>query len=91
MVFGLWGQGTSKLDRLAFHLRWWSVRSVPTLMFVDEAVSPYRGQPVAVPLDRTEALAHPLKQEVLDITDNIWNCDEPIRRFLIERSLDHPP
>ena len=35
-------------------------------------------------LDRAEALEHPLKQEVFDLSDHIVECDRPVIEFLNE-------
>lgn len=90
-VFGNFDDGSNVGDRVAFFLRIWAVKYMPTVMLVDPIESPYGRDEVGIPLSRAEALAHPFKQKLFDLTDHIVDCDEPIRQFLIERSLDDPP
>jgi hypothetical protein len=90
-VFGPWGDEPLMADRTSLFFRMWAEQHRPTVMLIDADASPYKGQLLGIGLSRAEALVHPLKQELFDLTDHINLCDLPIIDFLAERSLDHPP
>lgn len=82
---GVWGEYGAPAKRTAFAARIWMADGIPTLMLVDRAMSPWDTDFLGRILDRVEALEHPLKQDVFDITDHIVVHDAPLADFLATR------
>jgi hypothetical protein len=82
---GPWGDGTTPAMRTAFPVRYMMLESGLSLMLVDKAWSPWDTDFFGRMLDRDEALEHPLKREIFDLSDHIWRCDQPIVDFLFAR------
>lgn len=83
--FGGWGGDENEFgpeDRTAFALRIWVAHDSYQVGFVDRAESGYTTDYFGKVLDREDALQHPLRQEVFDLSDHIVQCDQPVIEFL---------
>jgi hypothetical protein len=83
--FGGWGGEEGEFgpaDRTAFAFQIWTKGDGYHVGFVDASKSGYTTDFFGRILDREEALKHPLRQEVFDLSDHIVECDQPIIEFL---------
>ena len=86
---GGWGSDDdTPEDRTAFAFRIWASEDNYQVGLVDEADSFYSSGYMGRILDRQEALAHPLRQEVFDLSDHIVECDQPVIDFLSQVAAD---
>ena len=82
---GEWGEESSPSDRVAFPIRIRSTESEYQVTFVDRRESPWDGVTfLGRILDRNEALAHPLKEEVFHITDHLVSDDPEVREYFAD-------
>ena len=81
--FGEWGDNATPDDRTAFALNIWVAHNSFQVGLID-AADAFRSTATFFGkiLDREEALAHPLTQELFDLSDHIVICDRPIIEFL---------
>src|SRR4051812_42697827 len=81
---GEWGDGTADEHRTAFTLVYHHGPGETRGFHLEDASRFVREQAVflGVPLDRAEALAHPLKAELFAICDVLLTEDHRIREFL---------
>jgi len=80
---GEWGEGSSPAQRTAFALELRSGPERHEIMVRDAASSPWCGADLLGPmLDRDAALAHPLIDEVFQITDHAVLEDQPLKAYL---------
>ena len=85
--FGDWDENSEPKQRTAFAFRIWMTENQFQVGLVDAADSMYSTSFLGTILDREEALNHPLKQEIFDLSDHIIACDQPVIEFLETRSL----
>jgi hypothetical protein len=80
---GEWGEGSTPEQRCAFVLRLWPSGENHNVTVLDAADSPWRHVTlIGRTLDRAEALAHPLLEDVFHITDHMVSEDAPLRDYL---------
>ena len=80
---GEWGKGANPDQRVAFALEIHSTENEYQIGLIDAERSPWREAKIlGRTLDRSEALAHPLVNEVFHITDHIVAEDTPIHEYL---------
>ena len=77
-----WTEDATPQDRTAISFRIWTDGHRYQVGLVDASSSMYSESYLGKVLDRDEALIHPLKQEVFDLSDHIVECDQPIIEFL---------
>ena len=81
--FGGWGDDSfTPADRTAFAFRIWISENSYQVGLVDGADTKFKNGYFGQILSREEALGHPLRQEVFDLSDHIVECDRPVIEFL---------
>ena len=84
LSIGKWWEGTTPDDRTAFALTLRSGSEHCEVMVCDSATSPWKDVDIlGTMLDRQEALAHPLIQEVFHITNHMFEEDAPLKGYLV--------
>ena len=79
--FGDWSDGAEPAARTAFGFRIWTAEDSYQVGLVD-ADEDWETDYLGRKLMRDEALTHPLKQELFDLSDHIVECDQPIVEYL---------
>jgi hypothetical protein len=80
---GEWADGSNPAERTAFALALSADSSEHKVRVIDASESPWKNAKVIGRiLDRVEALAHPLIDEVFHITDHMVEDDAPVKEFL---------
>jgi hypothetical protein len=80
---GKWKKDERPDQRISFGLSCWTMRNQYQYAWVDPEQSPWGyARNKGRMLSRTEALSHPLKDEVLRLAEHLVSNDERIKRFL---------
>jgi hypothetical protein len=83
LSIGKWWEGTTPDDRTAFALTLRSGSEHYEVMVCDSATSPWKDVDIlGTMLDRQQALAHALIQEVFHITNHMFEEDAPLKAYL---------
>ena len=83
--FGDWAEQASPSARTAIAFRIWTNETNYQVGLVDADHEGWATDYLGRKLSREEALAHPLRQEVFDLSDHIVECDRPIIDYLNRR------
>ena len=71
--------------RASFTYQVWFADDVYQLSLIDPDQSPWDTSYLGRRLSAADARAHPLLQEVFDLSDHILRCDEPLVTYLDQR------
>jgi len=80
--FGDWSDDADTTQRTAIAFRIWTTDKSYHVGLVDAENDGWKTDYLARKISREDALAHPLRQEVFDLSDHIVDCDGPIIAYL---------